>query len=199
MPPAAERFKTTYQPGQVIFSEGEPGNDLYILLSGCVEVSRDGVQLAVVDKPKSFLGAVSILLGQPRTATVVAQSVCTIFRVPDSDRDDFWKSRPELTLQLARTLARRLSEMNENCVGLMRGELDLQEPQAEPAALSAASAAASAVGENMAEAEEVADGEPSLDSEHMAAAESAPVEPAAGDAPGPYGDDEEEEEKEDEM
>ena len=62
-------------PGEVIIAEGEPGDSLYIILSGELEVTkRDGdreITLAT-RRPGEFLGEMSLLEQAPRTASVRA-------------------------------------------------------------------------------------------------------------------------------
>ena len=70
----------TFQPGEVIVSEGEPGDSLFVLASGEARVFVQGLdrhqrqvrQLASGD----FFGEISLLTGSPRTATVVAATPC---------------------------------------------------------------------------------------------------------------------------
>jgi cAMP-dependent protein kinase regulator len=61
-------------PGQLIISEGESGDSMYIILSGKVKVltKSDGmtIELGYLEE-KDFFGEVSILTEKPRTATII--------------------------------------------------------------------------------------------------------------------------------
>lgn len=73
---ASVAVEMTYEPGTTIFSENEPGDDFFIILSGEVEIVKDtpmgGRQMLAVLEPGSFFGEMSILDGSPRSATAVA-------------------------------------------------------------------------------------------------------------------------------
>ncbi len=70
----------TWSAGEVIVSEGEPGDSLFVLASGEARVFVQGIdrhnrqvrQLAAGD----FFGEISLLTGSPRTATVIAAADC---------------------------------------------------------------------------------------------------------------------------
>ena len=60
-------------PGEVVVREGERSDTVYVVLSGLVEVDRDGPgRLATLGKGQSF-GEIAALAGTPRTATVTAR------------------------------------------------------------------------------------------------------------------------------
>lgn len=66
-----------YSPGQIIMTEGEPGDAFFFIKTGAVEVStkKDGAKLKLADLAAGdFFGEVSVITAQPRTATVTAAS-----------------------------------------------------------------------------------------------------------------------------
>lgn len=76
----------TYPAGQVLWTEGDPGTSLLVLESGQLRVTRfagsgQEVVLAVLDAPAA-LGEMSLLDGEPRSATVIAQRPVTVRVVP---------------------------------------------------------------------------------------------------------------------
>jgi CRP-like cAMP-binding protein len=113
-------LQVTYLPQEVVFFEDDTTSEMYILLSGKVEILKDGKRIAVVEEEGSYLGELSTLLGIPRSATVRTMSSCQ-FVVVDSDKVmDFLASSPALGLKLARMLADRLVKMNLEHVRLER-------------------------------------------------------------------------------
>lgn len=57
----------TYEPGDVIIREGEPGERFYIIASGQARASKDGKQLSEMGTADSF-GEIALLRHVPRTA-----------------------------------------------------------------------------------------------------------------------------------
>lgn len=104
------------KPGDVIFREGEQARELFVLLTGEMEVqkrSRRGldVRLALLG-PGDWFGEMSILDVQPRSATVraLAPSRLLVLRAQDLDglyRRDL-KAYTLLVLNIAREISRRL-------------------------------------------------------------------------------------------
>jgi predicted MFS family arabinose efflux permease len=70
---ARELQTTTYEPGDVIIREGEPGDRFYIIAAGQVSAAKDGHQLREMGTGDSF-GEIALLRQIPRTATVTALS-----------------------------------------------------------------------------------------------------------------------------
>ena len=70
---ASELQSATYQPGDVIIREGEPGELFYIIAEGQARASKDGEQLREMGAGESF-GEIALLRRIPRTATVTALS-----------------------------------------------------------------------------------------------------------------------------
>jgi MFS family permease len=70
---ASELQPATYEPGDVIIREGEPGERFYIIAEGRARASKDGEQLREMGAGDSF-GEIALLRRIPRTASVTAMS-----------------------------------------------------------------------------------------------------------------------------
>jgi CRP/FNR family cyclic AMP-dependent transcriptional regulator len=112
-----------FRAGQTIYSEGEPGDRLYIVITGKVKIGRrcsDGREnlLAIMSETDIF-GALSVFDAGPRTATATAVTdVC----VATMDRDALWewiRGRPQISEQLLRVLARRLRRTDEHVIDML--------------------------------------------------------------------------------
>ncbi|MBI5116768.1 cyclic nucleotide-binding domain-containing protein [Candidatus Poribacteria bacterium] len=119
-------LRVSLQPNNVLFSEGDQSLEMYILLSGKVEILKNNRRIAVVEEEGSYLGELSTLLGIPRTATVRTVSLCNFIVVSGERVMDFFTSSPALSLKLARVLAERLVKMNREHVRLEQ-RIDLLE------------------------------------------------------------------------
>jgi len=69
----SELQSATYQPGDVIIRDGEPGERFYIIAEGRARAAKDGMQLREMGSGESF-GEIALLRRIPRTATVTALS-----------------------------------------------------------------------------------------------------------------------------
>ncbi|HYN04283.1 MAG TPA: cyclic nucleotide-binding domain-containing protein [Vicinamibacteria bacterium] len=91
----------TFERGQTILREGQPGGSLYTLTSGRVRVFRKDVvtsrQNQVVDlKEGAFFGEISILTGQPRMASIVALTRCELLELDRPTLDEIAKTHPHV-------------------------------------------------------------------------------------------------------
>lgn len=121
-PDALERIREasltrTYPEGQILTSEGDPGDSLLIIESGHVRVSRysasgQEIVLAVVEAPDA-IGELALIDGAPRSATVIAQSEVTIRVVPRRAFESLLDENPEVALAVMRALATMVRETNE--------------------------------------------------------------------------------------
>jgi hypothetical protein len=91
----------TFERGQAILREGQPGVSLYTLTSGRVRVFRKDVatgrQNQVGDlKEGAFFGEISILTGQPRMASIVALTRCELLELDRPTLDEIAKTHPHV-------------------------------------------------------------------------------------------------------
>lgn len=90
----------TYEAGEVIITEGEPGKSLFILTTGSVKVfvrNPDGRNLEVGRlKDGDFFGEISSLSGRPRTATVTAASACELLELERATVDSIAATHPRV-------------------------------------------------------------------------------------------------------
>ena len=63
----------SYDPGEVIFAQGEKGDALCVIVDGSVSIVRDGAELNTCG-PHSCVGEIAVLGETTRTASVVART-----------------------------------------------------------------------------------------------------------------------------
>ena len=96
----------SFPAGTTMLAEGGGERHLLILIEGQVEVLRKDTQVSYVDEPGSIFGEMSCLLDMPYTAQVKALSDVKAYVITDGLA--FLGSRPEIALEVAALLARRL-------------------------------------------------------------------------------------------
>jgi CRP/FNR family transcriptional regulator, cyclic AMP receptor protein len=110
-----------YQAGEIVVREGEPGNRMFIILSGSLEVVKNLGQpretALDVMRSRNFLGEMSIVDSVVRSASVRALEKCRLFSLKGIDLYRLFKRFPEqyaiVILNIARDLARRLRALDE--------------------------------------------------------------------------------------
>jgi CRP-like cAMP-binding protein len=102
----------------VVVEQGQRLPSLLILVEGDLAVERDGVVLARLDRPGTIVGEMSTLLDSPATATVRARTASTLLVADDAA--SFLVERPDVLLQVARALARRLDNLTGHLVDVKK-------------------------------------------------------------------------------
>ena len=69
------------KPDETLVEQGEPGDELYLLLDGVLAVEVDGEPVAEIG-PGAILGELGVLEGSKRTATLRARTPCRVGVVP---------------------------------------------------------------------------------------------------------------------
>lgn len=109
--------------GDILFSEGDPGDRLYVITSGKIKLGRsstDGREnLVAVLGPGEMFGELSLFDPGPRTATVSALTDTALMGLGHDDLRPWVTDRPEVALHLLQALARRLRRTNESLADLV--------------------------------------------------------------------------------
>ncbi|MFC1883221.1 cyclic nucleotide-binding domain-containing protein [Thermodesulfobacteriota bacterium] len=116
--PELEAYAVNVRAGQTIFLEGDDSQDLYILVSGKVDIIKGNTKIAETSEPGSIIGEMSFLLGESRTATVKAKEDIKVLRIPKEEAGVFLERFPYVTAEISRVLARRLEETSTIMFGL---------------------------------------------------------------------------------
>lgn len=98
--------------GATIFREGDAADALYLVETGLVEVRRQGEPLAVLG-PGSFVGELGLLLGEPRSADLVAGADTRLWVLHRAAVDELLEQHPALAVEISRELGRRLVLTND--------------------------------------------------------------------------------------
>jgi CRP-like cAMP-binding protein len=105
---------------EVLFHAGDPGDGCYVLRKGVVKaavVAKDGQErLLAVMGPGSLIGELSLIDGQPRSATISALKPSRLLHLPASVFYREADANPLIYREALKILARRLRETNESVV-----------------------------------------------------------------------------------
>lgn len=99
-------------PGQhTIFTEGQEGRSLYILVSGRVRVHIGERDLARLEQG-SFFGEMSLFDAEPRSASVTTLESCECLMLTQQQLYDAIDETPGIAVNIIRLLSRRIRELN---------------------------------------------------------------------------------------
>ena len=111
---------TEVASGTVVTQIGEPGDSFFLIIDGTVTV-RTPVGAGSQLQPGDFFGEMSLLDGEPRSATVMA---ATDVRLLIVDRTHFWRlleQMPDLVRRILTILSRRVRRLEQTVHAMLRG------------------------------------------------------------------------------
>ena len=107
----SDEFNRVYPKDSMIFSEGEPGEELFIIQKGSVKIAKivdnNEVLLAVL-KTGDIFGEMALLESKPRAACAVAYEECQLMAVNRANFERMVSSQPQIVARLTTLLAERI-------------------------------------------------------------------------------------------
>jgi CRP-like cAMP-binding protein len=104
-----------YSAGETIFSQGDLGTEMYIILEGEVHIikhiANESHLLSKLEKG-DFFGEMALLESVPRTADAVAQSEVKVLVINGARFDEMLHKNPEIAVRIIRKYSKRLREAN---------------------------------------------------------------------------------------
>jgi CRP-like cAMP-binding protein len=122
------RFARTFQSGEMIFSEFEPGDTFYLIQSGRVELVKiigDIEKTVDILQPSEMFGEMAILENSPRSATAIALDVVKVLEFNSQNFEILMLGNPQIALKLLRMFAKRIYDSKRRFM-----ILTLDDPQA---------------------------------------------------------------------
>jgi CRP/FNR family transcriptional regulator, cyclic AMP receptor protein len=102
----------TFKTGDVIIREGERGKGYYILDSGTIALSKQGVKISDMSGRGTIFGEMSDILDEPRTCTATAETPVQVTYYPYS-LDEIIRQHPDVAKQLVIALAERIASTTD--------------------------------------------------------------------------------------
>jgi CRP/FNR family transcriptional regulator, cyclic AMP receptor protein len=123
-----QRFAKTFQKGDIIFCEYEPGDAFYLIQSGRVEIVRimGGLQKTVdILQPGEVFGEMAILEEAPRSATAIALDRVTALEFNRENFEILMQGNPQIAMKLLKLFTKRIYDQKRRFM-----ILTLEEPEA---------------------------------------------------------------------
>lgn len=102
----------SFSPGQTIFQEGEPGEVMYVVQEGEVDILVHG-QLVETVGPGGVVGEMGLIDKTARSGSAVARSDCKLVPLDETRFKVYVHNTPFFAIQVMRILADRLRRMNQ--------------------------------------------------------------------------------------
>jgi len=112
--------ESTLKKGGHLFKEGEPGDALYVVLSGSVDITKKEQTLATLEAG-SAVGEMSLIVeGETRSASAAAQTDVTLLKLPAAAFQKLLAGNDTGALKvvhnLAKVMSKRLALINDKLV-----------------------------------------------------------------------------------
>jgi CRP-like cAMP-binding protein len=105
------RFTRTFQPGEMIFSEYEPGDTFYLIQSGRVQLQKiigDIERTLDILQPSEMFGEMALLENSPRSATAIALDTVKVLEFNSQNFEILLLGNPQIALKLLRMFSKRI-------------------------------------------------------------------------------------------
>lgn len=106
----------SFPAGHEIFHEGDPGDAVYVIRAGTVEISAEvsAEKRQIITKlgPGDFFGEMAVIEFKPRSASAVAAEPVVLYRIPAGEMLTFVHHTPDIAVNLMREISHRLREFN---------------------------------------------------------------------------------------
>jgi CRP-like cAMP-binding protein len=96
---------------QTLFREGEPGDAMYVVVEGELEITIRGITMERVG-PGGIVGEMALVDDAPRTATVSATADAHVVEVPTRTFEALVQQKPAFARHIVGVVAERLRRMN---------------------------------------------------------------------------------------
>jgi CRP-like cAMP-binding protein len=117
-----KRFGKEFSKGTVLFREGEPGKEMFVLQSGKVAISKRVRELEKVLAtlgPGEFFGEMAIISNKPRNATAVVEDDARLLVIDPKTFEGMIRGNAEIAVRMIKKLAERLSEADAQIENLL--------------------------------------------------------------------------------
>lgn len=106
------REAVTIEAGQVLFAEGEPGDVMYAVVEGEIDLTRAGQPIELISAGGIF-GEMALIDPSPRGAAATARTDARVVPVDEAHFTYLVHEHPTFALQVMRVMAERIRRGNE--------------------------------------------------------------------------------------
>ena len=119
------KFGRNFSRGTVLFREGDPGHEMFIIQKGKVQVRKkvgNAEKVLAEFSEGEFFGEMALLLGMDRSATVEVVEDSKVLVIGPDTLESLFRNSPEIALKMLKKMALRLRALDDKL------EMTLGEP-----------------------------------------------------------------------
>lgn len=109
---AAMVNEVNLEPGQILFREGDPGHEMYVVVTGTLRIFKDKRIITPV-LPGDYVGEMAILEDEPRSASVEALTDALLLEITSSQFRKYLANQPKSLVSMMKTLSSRIRRDTE--------------------------------------------------------------------------------------
>ena len=117
-----QRFGKDIPKGTLLFREGDPGKEMYVLQSGKVAISkkvRDVEKVLAILGPGEFFGEMAIISNKPRNASATVEEEARVLVIDPRTFEAMIRGNSEIAVRMIKKLAERLSDADAQIENLL--------------------------------------------------------------------------------
>jgi CRP-like cAMP-binding protein len=106
-------YQSAFEPGETVFDQGDASDQLYVIQSGEIELTREsgsGHRVVARLGPGDFFGELGAVLGERRTTRAVAVNATRLLALDAETLESMCLAQPEIAIRMIRVLVSRLIE-----------------------------------------------------------------------------------------
>jgi CRP-like cAMP-binding protein len=111
-----QKYVKTFEPGEVLFKEGEQGDVMFIIIQGEVEIrkrtSAKTSRTLITFHEGDIFGEMALVEKKPRSATAIAVSPCRTLVMNEALLDNMIENNPDFAKKMIRILSERIRKAN---------------------------------------------------------------------------------------
>jgi CRP/FNR family transcriptional regulator, cyclic AMP receptor protein len=119
------RFGKELPKGTVLFREGEPGKEMFVLQSGKIAISkkvRDVEKVLAILGPGEFFGEMAIISNKPRNASAIVEQDARLLVIDPKTFEGMIRGNSEIAVRMIKKLAERLSDADAQIENLLMAD-----------------------------------------------------------------------------
>lgn len=102
-----------YKAGKVLMREGELAHEMFVLVTGELEVTRDGEYIADIG-PGGFAGELALVTNHHRNSTVTAKTDVSVLHIDGREFAGVLEAAPRIAVKLLPIIASRLATVEHH-------------------------------------------------------------------------------------